>query len=157
MLKKLWFLALCIMSALAVSMTALAQNPHFIGEPTATDLGTRLQVRGSVAGLGNRNIDVIVRATGTASVDCVNPGGNVVPGQHTSVTTTATATNIEVRNGRANFTLTTAAPTVDPAEACPNRRWMARVTDVVFESFTITVIQPSGSGNVVLQETFLVQ
>jgi len=112
-----------------------------------------LTASGSIAGLGNQNIDVRVTATGSATVTCTNPAGNVAPGQTKNVTVSGTASNVQVENGRANFTVTTAQP-VAPQNACPNRKWRATVTDVTFTSATITVIQPSGSNNVVLSRTF---
>jgi hypothetical protein len=133
----------------------LAQNPHFIGEPSVTDQGTFVRATGSVAGLGNQNIDVVLTATGTADITCGNPGNNPdVPGQRQEIDVSGTQTDIEVKNGRAFFNVLTEAPTADPAEVCPSARWTATVTDVEFTSATITVIQPSGSGNVVLEETF---
>jgi hypothetical protein len=146
------FAAVLVMSAIP----ALAQNPHFIGPVTSQDIGTQLRVSGSIAGLGNENIDVVVTAQGTADVTCTNPAGNVAPGQRTTVTATGTATNVEVKNGRANFTVTTATPTVPNVPTCPNAKWTATVTDVTFTSFTVQVFQPSGSNNLVLSQTFQV-
>lgn len=131
---------------------AVAQSPHFVRGPNYEDLGTQLQATGSVAGLGNENIDVILTAVGTATVTCTNPGGNVAPGQTQTITATGEATNLEVKNGRVNFTVTTATPEVS-ADACPNPRWTPTVTDVEFTSATLEIIQPAGSGIVVLTDT----
>jgi hypothetical protein len=135
------------------SSTVLAQNAHFVREVRARDLGTQLQVSGSIAGLGNQDVDVIVVAEGIASIECTNPGGNVAPGQDTELVLTGEQLSLEPKNGRVNFTVVTEEP-VAPDEACPNPQWTPEVTDVEFTSYTITVIQPSGSGNVVLEETF---
>jgi hypothetical protein len=144
--------------ALAVTLgssLALAQNPHFVGQVRFTDLGEQLQVTGSIAGLGNENIDVQVAATGTGFVTCTNPGGNVAPGQLTTVDASGSVENLEVKNGRVNFIVVTDEPAdPDPAVVCPNPQWTAEITDVAFTSATITVIQPSGSGIVVLERTF---
>jgi hypothetical protein len=155
-MRKIGIIAVLALMALALAaVPALAQNPHFIGTPQFTDEGTQLRATGSIAGLGNENIDVQLDATGVATITCGNPGNNPdVPGQRTELTVTGTQEDIEVKNGRAFFNVLTAAPTADPAEVCPSRRWTATVTDVEFTSATITVIQPSGSGNEVLQQTF---
>jgi hypothetical protein len=145
--------ALSALLMAVIAVPALAANPHFIGQPTFEDLGTTLQATGSVAGLGNENIDVVLTAEGTATIECTNPGGNVAPGQTKTLTVSGTQTDIEVKNGRADFDVTTAEP-VAPADACPNPQWTPTVTDVEFTSATIQVIQPSGSGNVVLEQTF---
>jgi hypothetical protein len=153
-LRRLGIIALLSMLVVALTaVPALTQNPHFVGQVRFTDLGTTLQATGSVAGLGNQNIDVILTATGTASIDCRNPGGNIAPGQSKAVTVTGSRTNVEVKNGRANFTVVTEEP-VAPADACPNPQWTPIVRDVEFTSATITVIQPSGSDNVVLESSF---
>lgn len=133
---------------------AVAQSPHFVHQVDAVDLGTQLRVSGSVAGLGNQNIDVQVIARGVASVDCVNPAGNVAPGQRTTVTAIGRESNIQVKNGRANFVVTTARPSVPNVPTCPNEQWRAVVRDVRFTSFTVNVFQPSGSGSLVLSKTF---
>ena len=144
-------LALLLLGAMAPA--AWAQNPHFVGQVSFTDLGTTLRATGSIAGLGNEDIDVVLTATGTAIIDCRNPGGTVAPGQNKTVTVSGSQTGLEVKNGRANFTVTTTEP-VAPAGSCPNPQWTPIVRDVVFTSATITVFQPSGSTNVVLQQTF---
>lgn len=142
--------SLMIVAMLAAPVSA--QNPHFVGQVRVTDLGTTLRVSGSIAGLGNENIDVSVTAQGIASVQCRNPGGNVAPGQDTSVTVVGQQSNLEVKNGRVNFSVVTQQPTAT-SQACPNQRWTAEVLDVDFTSVTITVFQPAGSGNIVLQQT----
>jgi len=154
-MRKIGIIA--VLSLLAVALAAvpaLAANPHFIGAPTASDEGTTLNVTGSIAGLGNADIDVEVVALGTATVTCSNPAGNVAPGQDTSVTATGTQTGIEVKNGRAFFDVTTVTPTVPNYPTCPNPKWTATVTDVDFDSYTINVYQPSGSDTLVLSRTF---
>lgn len=132
----------------------LAANPHFLrGGPSFTDVGTQLRVTGTIAGLGNQDIEVVLTATGTTTVTCTNPGGNVAPGQTKTATVEGDATDIEVKNGKATFSVTTDEPTPDPS-SCPNAKWTPTITDVTFSSATLTVIQPSGSGNVVFEQTF---
>jgi hypothetical protein len=153
MRRTLFMIMTLLLAVTLAAPVALAASPHFVGGVSFRDLGTTLRASGSIAGLGNENIDVQLSATGTASVVCINPGGNRAPGQDTTVNVSGTVSNLEVKNGRVNFSVTTTAPTVTSA-ACPNGKWTARVTDVSFTSATITVIQPAGSGTVVLTETF---
>jgi hypothetical protein len=112
----------------------------FHAGPTFTDMGTTLNVTGNVSGLGNQNLTAVLSATGIASVECINPAGNRAPGQDTSVSTTGTQSNIQVKNGRATFNVTSAEPRVSSA-ACPNNKWRAVVTDVDFTRATLTLIQ----------------
>ena len=145
-------LAVLVFIALFGVNTAFAASPHFVGgAPTFTDEGTTLSSAGSVAGLGNEDLTVVLDATGVASVECINPGGNRAPGQDTNVVTSGTVEDIEVKNGRAFFNVTTAEPFVTGAEACPNPQWTAVVTDVAFTDATLTFFQ---GGEQVLQESF---
>src|SRR4028118_553940 len=124
-----------IIAVLALLVTAfaavpvLAQNPHFIRGPAFSDRGTQLLVTGTVAGLGNEDIDVVVEATGIAEVECTNPGGNVAPGQDTTVAVSGEANDVQVKNGRATFRVLTDEPTVTGAEACPNAQGTAEGID----------------------------
>jgi hypothetical protein len=153
-MRRLGIIAVLSLMALALAaVPAFAASPHFVGTPTLTDNGTTLTASGSIAGLGNQDIDVVLTASGRATVTCTNPAGKVAPGQTKSVTVTGSEQDIAVKNGRANFTVTTAEP-VAPQNACPNAKWTPTVTNVRFTSATITVFQPAGSGNVVLQRTF---
>jgi len=152
-MRRIGIVAVLSMLLVAFSASAaLAQTSgvHFLRGPFFTDLGTQLNATGTLAGLGVEDVTVTVEATGTASVECVNPGGNVAPGQSFTTTLTGTQSGIEVKNGRAVFNVTTATPEV-PAGSCPNPQWTGTVTDVVFTSATITATQ---AGEIVLQETF---
>ena len=127
----------------------LMASPHFVVDPTFTDNGTTLTATGSVAGLGNEDVTVILNADGTATIICTNPAGNVAPGQTKDVTVSGEQTITDVKNGRVNFNVTTEEP-VAPADACPNKKWTASVTNVQFNSATLIVQQ---GGETVLTDT----
>ena len=55
-----------------------------------------------------------------------------------NVSGSQTITN--VKNGRVNLNVTTAASRA-PADACPNKKWTATVTNVDFQSATLIVQQ----------------
>ena len=151
-MRRLSVLVLLVtLLAVLVAPTAFAANPHFIGKVKFSDQGTTLNATGSIAGLGNEDITVVLDATGTALISCRNPGGNIAPGQNKEVDVSGSQENIQVKNGRANFNVTTLEPTLDPAEVCPNAQWTPILRDVRFSSATITVFQ---DGEQVLQETF---
>jgi hypothetical protein len=133
--KGLGTLALSLVTVMGVATAALAA-PHFLRGPTFRDLGTQLRVTGTIAGLGNEDIDVVVDAEGIATVQCRNPGGNVAPGQDTEVDVSGTANDIQVKNGRATFTVITAEPTVG-SEACPNRQWVTAAARTSVNQLTL--------------------
>jgi hypothetical protein len=150
-MKKL-FVVLLAACALAFIPSAAQAAITFHAGPTFTDEGTTLNVTGNVSGLGNENLTVILDATGTGSTICENPAGNRAPGQDTTVNASGSQSDIEVKNGRTSFDVTTAEPPApDPAVVCPNRKWTATITDVDFTSATLTFIQ---GGNIVFQQTF---
>ena len=127
----------------------LFSSPHYVVDPTFTDNGTTLTATGSVAGLGNEDVTVVLTAQGSATIICRNPAGNVAPGQTKDVTVSGSQTITDVKNGRVDYNVTTKAPTA-PADSCPNPKWSAAVTDVTFNSATVIVQQ---GGQTVLTTT----
>lgn len=116
---------------------AMAQNAHFIGNPTITDNGTTLTYCAKLAGLGNnQSVTVVLSASATITTTCTNPGGNVAPGQTKVSTVSASGTFQSDKNGSVTFCLTTATP--EPG-SCPNGMWSGSVTDVSFSNQQILV------------------
>ena len=142
--------ALCI----SVFATAVfAANPHYKrGSPQCSVSGTTATCTGSIAGLGNEDVRIVVSITGTAQPFCSAPGNpaNIVPGQN-PVTFAATGEDIvpadELKNGTLSFSVTATAvittPTAQQA-GCPNPRWNVTVGPATVESLTLTVEQPIG-------------
>jgi hypothetical protein len=147
---------LALVLAALVAAPAAAANPHFVVGPTFTvAANNRVQATGEVAGLGNGDIDVTLTAELAADLICTNPAGNVAPGQTQAIRVTGTQTDIEVKNGRAAFDVTTAAPQLDPTKTprqlgCPNNKWRASIANVTVLSATLVIEQ---GGEVVLRES----
>jgi hypothetical protein len=76
-------------AALALGGVAHAQSGHFLTEGgntiNCTDTGTQFQCTGKVTGLGGTTFEIVIQTFGTAIVECENPGGEVAPGQDTTV------------------------------------------------------------------------
>jgi hypothetical protein len=157
MRRSLLLAGVALAAVLALPGVASAQSGHFVtggnNAPTCMDIGTQLQCTGKVAGLGGTTFEIKLEATGTASVDCRNHGGNVAPGQRTSVTATGTSGPLETpRNGHYVFTVTTdPPPPPPPTPTCPNPNWTAEITDVEFDSATLFLFEDD-----VLSDSFMV-
>ena len=154
-MKKTFVGALCALGLLlGLASSASAASPHFLGGVKVVDQGTTLRVSGSVAGLGNEDVRIVVTATGTAVIDCRNPGGNIAPGQNKTVSVSGTQVITAVKNGRVNFNVATLAPT-PPADACPNSQWTPILRDVRFTDADVFVFQPINSTTPVLSRDVL--
>ena len=121
--------------------------PHYQEGPVCEDNGNgTVTCTGDIAGLGNENIDVLVTASGTTT--CQNrgkkpPSGQEPPGLAT--VSEGSETDLRVKNGRATFSVTT-----DAENPCPDRM----IANTTFDTVTVTVFQPAGTNNVILQDTF---
>lgn len=139
-MKRSLLVTLATFTVLVLSASAAqAQSGHFVGTPTCTDIGTQVECMGKVAGLGGTTFEITVTASGTASVECANPAGNVAPGQDFDFDAAGSSGPLATpRNGQFRFTVTTVAP-VAPAGSCPNAKWTATVVDVEFGDATLTL------------------
>jgi hypothetical protein len=158
MFKRLKPFVITTALAFIAAAVAHAANVHFKNSsaPTFSDQGTQLQSCFCLAGLGNADVTITVKTTGTATTLCTNPGGTAAPGQNKvpvkpSASQTFPAT--EIKNGNLCACLTTPPPPNPSAKAagCPNNNWTASITDVTFATAEVVVVQ---SGKVVLDQKF---
>jgi hypothetical protein len=142
-MKRLLLYAVVTTALLALPSVAAAQSGHFVQTQTCSDIGTQVQCSGKVAGLGGTTFEISVVAQGTATVVCINPGGNRAPGQDTSVTVSGSSGPLPTpRNGQFRYTVTSVAPGPLPATpTCPNDQWTPVITDVSFTTATITLTE----------------
>ena len=142
-MKRYLLFGVIAAAVLALPAVASAQSGHFVQTQTCTDIGTQVQCSGKVAGLGGTTFEITVAAQGTATVVCINPGGNRAPGQDTSVTVSGSSGPLPTpRNGQYRYTVTSVAPgPLPPTPTCPNDQWTPVITDVTFTTATITLTE----------------
>jgi hypothetical protein len=115
--------------ALAMSGVALAQNIHFVGEPSCQEDNGRVCCEGKLAGVGTAPTNVQILADFT----CTNRGGNQPPGQASGETG-----DIRPRGGQITFSECTTRA------GCPGPQ-----TASFGDEATIQVLQ---GGNVVFED-----
>ena len=136
---------------------AYAAKVHFKGpNPSFTDQGTTLLSCFSLTGLGNGDVTITIKTTGTATTLCTNQGGNTSPGQNKTPVSPSgqiTVPSTEVKNGNLHVCLSTQPPPAPTAAeaGCPNNNWSTSLTDVQFATAEIIVVQ---GGQVVLDTKF---
>jgi hypothetical protein len=133
---------------------AVPANIHLVGDPTFTLVDGTLTVEGKLAGLGNKDIQIIVDAEGTATFDVRNPAGNVAPGISKKVdgSQSITVERTAFDNGHYDFSIdvTFDTGTLD----LPNDQWTATLVGVDLEAVTITVSQIPKGQTVTFDFTF---
>jgi hypothetical protein len=117
-----------------------------------TDIGLQVTCTGKVAGLGGTTFEIRISASGIASVECTNPGGNVAPGQDTAVDVAGTTGPLPTpRNGQFVFSITTdVPPDPPPTPTCPNDMWDPDIVDVTFTTATLTLLEDGQVSDVVV-------
>jgi hypothetical protein len=120
MMRRL-FVAFCVVSLSSIAV--LANNPHYVVDPTITISGTDLVLSAKAAGLGDVP-DVDFTVTGTLDVfsRCYNHGGNKPQADNKQETINVNATfSTPVRNGQTtihNQIVATATSTLN----CPGNQ-----------------------------------
>jgi hypothetical protein len=156
MRRILVFFAALSIALLITAPTATAASPHFKkgGSPVCTvstsGSTSSTTCSGSLAGLGNGDVDLNTTVSGSAVYQCQNGGGNTAPGQNKVLVGPVTApTHIpgtEVKNGNLAFTtnpaVLSAPSTVSGAAAgCPNPNWTGVNPTLTVTSITLTISQ----------------
>ena len=156
-MRRILLVFVAITAAVALAATAaFAASPHFKkgGEPVCTFSGTTsipVSCTGTLAGLGNDDLNLHLSVSGFALYQCQNGGGNTAPGQNKVLAGPATSDTAipadAIKNGNLTFTTNpatlTTAPTVSGAAAgCPNPNWTGVNPVLTLTSITLDIFQP---------------
>lgn len=140
--------SVCALAALMLAGVAHAQNGHFVGAQTCVENPDfSVTCSGTIAGLGSTTFEIVVTAAGDATVQCANPGGNVAPGQDTSIIAGGSSGPQRTdTSGNYSYTVSTNTPTVTARQAgCPNGKWTATITNVNYTDATIVLYEGTGA------------
>jgi len=156
MRKTLAVLAALFIALFVTAPAAHADSPHFkkggtpVCQVTLSGASSSTTCSGTLAGLGNGDVDLNTTVSGFAVYQCQNGGGNTAPGQNKVLEGPVTApTHIpgnEIKNGNLSFTTSpavlSAAPTVSSAAAgCPNPNWTGVNPTLTVTNITLTIAQ----------------
>ena len=160
MLKVRHFASLLFILSFFVGLrSSMAANVHFIDPPTVSvDLEEfTVEVSGKLAGLGNKDVTVIVEVNGTAEIWVYNPGENLPPGKNKVpfYSVDDAIFHPDAKNGTVTFALTVdfSGPLDESLEdtILPNENWTADLQNIDVTSVKVTVVQ---NNKVVLTQTF---
>jgi hypothetical protein len=120
--------------------TGWAQNPHFVGKPTATLSGSNVNVCFKEAGLGsNENITYVASGNATATYVCANHGGqcpNAANKTTVSGPVSATGTFSSGQNGTISQCLQISPPSAGTF-TCPSGQTLT-LSSVSYSNLAIT-------------------
>jgi hypothetical protein len=146
MSKRIIALATGILIAIMVFSTAFAGGGIKVSGVSFT-LGS-LIANGTVSGIGNTDVTMVLVASGIPAITCINNGTNSVPGQSspkvTAQGTEALPGNDPLRkNGKSSFGVETNPPDLSSwtwqTAGCPNSNWTFELTFVYWTNATIYV------------------
>ena len=146
MRRSAWAAAVVTMAAVASPLIGHASAATFSGTTSIPVTCT-----GTLAGLGNEDLNIHVSVSGFALYQCQNAGGNTAPGQNKVLAGPATSDTAipadAIKNGNLTFTTNpatlTAAPTVSGTTAgCPNPNWSGVNPTLTLTNITLDIFQP---------------
>ena len=105
---------------------------------------------GTLTGLGNSDVSVVVEASGIPAITCINFGGNQVPGQSYPKVSASGSQILDGdspvrKNGKSPFDVETVDPETIPWDeaGCPNSNWTGHVDFIFWTDASISVYNTS--------------
>jgi hypothetical protein len=169
-MKRLGLIAVLSMAVVAFSASAASAVSTTTINPANAPTGTHLQT-GTIgctvdattllvscttfelAGVGGANATGSLAATYSATVDCTNKGGNLVPVKSTVQTAPTSTGSLSPKNGRLTVPALNSGPVPTAAAffaaaTCPNGNWTKSLAggSITLDSFTYTLTFAGFSG-----------
>jgi hypothetical protein len=105
---------------------------------------------GTLSGLGNADVSVVIDASGIPAITCVNFGGNEVPGQSYPKVAASGSQFLDGdssvrKNGKSPFGVETIDPESIPWDeaGCPNSNWIGHIDFIFWTDAMISVYDAS--------------
>lgn len=144
MKRKITSLITALFAAILITSTVFAGSIRFSN--VTFQLGS-LIANGTLTGIGNDDVKVVLEASGFPEVTCTNKGGNQAPGQNPPKVSASGEQVIKAylnlsKNGRSPFDVETIDPVyVDALEyGCPNANWTATIDFIYWTDATIRIL-----------------
>jgi hypothetical protein len=144
MKRKIFSLIAALCAAILITSTVFAGAIKLSG--VTFRLGS-LIAEGTLSGLGNQDVRVLLEASGFPEVTCTNHGGNQAPGQNPPKVSASGEQqlfgfDLTRKNGKSPFGVETDDPlVVDPiVYGCPNANWTATIDFIHWTEATITIL-----------------
>jgi hypothetical protein len=158
MKKKLVFL-LSVFLMVALLSTPVSAGPGIGLKSVTFSLGS-LIANGTLIGVGNTNVTVIIDGSGIPVITCTNSGANPVPGQSYPKVSASGKQDLDGgdpfrKNGKILF----GVETVDPetlswdVAGCPNANWTGHIDFIFWTDAKISVLDTATQA-LLLQQDF---
>lgn len=156
-IRQKFLTVLSVLVAISVSVIPVFADEVIFNGPVFFSLGS-LIAQGSLAGLGHRDVTVILDASGTPAVTCTDQAGHQIAGRNPQPVSAHGEQNLFSRNyahGTSPFRVETGQPQPQSAVklGCPAASWTAQITFVYWSSAVITV-QETATHQTLLQGKF---
>ena len=144
-MKKKLYSMLAVLLVLIVMTSPVAAGGAVKLSGVQFRLGS-LIASGTLSGLGNTDVSVVIDASGPAAITCTNFGGNQVPGQSYPKVSAVGDQFLDGdssvrRNGKSPFGVETIDPETVPWDqaGCPNANWIGQIDFIFWTDATISI------------------
>jgi len=145
MMKKKFLSLLSVLLMIVLLTTPASAGGAVKLSGVTFSLGS-LIANGTLSGLGNTDVSVVIDASGTPLVSCINNGGNIVPGQSAPRVSASGNQLLDGdspvrKNGKSPFGVETDDPEFIPWDqaGCPGANWSGRIDFIFWTDATITI------------------